>query len=283
MSTQSQRLRGSDDDLFRHFFEVEVQAERMRKRQQSVINFVGRLVMVGAIIGGWFLLASFYPPLIVPDMIETWQGFVKGKEEIWENLLPTVIEIALGFAMGVAGGLGFGALIAQSKWAEVVIRPYLVISQAVPKVVLVPILIILLGFGILPKITIAALICFFPLLENTITGLSRVDPDSLRLFQSLGASQWKIFLKLRVYSALPLVFAGIRIAAVLATLGAIVAEYFAGNKGLGAQLAISLGLLNGKLMYATMVVLTMLAFTVYVSALYVERKVLEKNNLQAEE
>ncbi len=283
MSTQSQRLRGSDDELFQHFYEVEVQAERMRKRQQSVINFAGRLVMVGAIIGGWFLLASFYPPLIVPDLIETWQGFVKGREEIWENLLPTVIEIALGFTMGVVGGLGLGSLIAQSKWAEVVIRPYLVISQAVPKVVLVPILIILLGFGILPKITIAALICFFPLLENTITGLLRVDPDSLRLFQSLGASKWKIFLKLRVYSALPLVFAGIRIAAVLATLGAIVAEYFAGNEGLGALLAISLGLLNGKLMYATMVVLTMLAFTVYVSALHLERKVLEKNNLQAEE
>ena len=283
MSTQPQRLRGSDDELFRHFYDVEVQAERVDGRRQFAINFIGRLFMVSLIIGGWFLLASFYSAVIVPTPVEAWQGFTKGWELILEHVPATVTVMGLGFGTALLLGIGIGSLVAQSRWAEVIARPYLVISQAVPKVVLVPILIILLGPGLLPKIAVSSLIAFFPLLENTITGLLRVDPDSLRLFQSLGASRWKIFLKLRLYSSLPLVFAGIRIAAVLATLGTIVAEYFAGNEGLGALLAINLGLLNGKLMYATMVVLTLLAFTVYVSALYVERKVLEKYNLQAEE
>ena len=283
MSTQPERLRGSDDDLFQHFYELEVEAERGAGRRQFAINLVGRTFMVGLIIGGWFRLASFYSAVIVPTPIEAWQGFTKGWELILEHVPATVTVMGLGFGSALVLGIGIGALVAQSRWAEVVARPYLVISQAVPKVVLVPILIILLGAGLLPKVAVSALIAFFPLLENTITGLLRVDPDSLRLFQSLGASRWKIFLKLRLYTSLPLVFAGIRIAAVLATLGTIVAEYFAGNEGLGALLAINLGLLNGKLMYATMVVLTLLAFSVYVSALYVERKVLEKYNLRAEE
>jgi len=130
-------------------------------------------------------------------------------------------------------------------------------------------------------VAMAALIAFFPLLENTIAGLRRVDPDSLRLLQSLGATQWQIFTKLRVFGALPLVFAGLRIAAVMATLGAIVAEFVAGNRGLGALLVVSMGTFSTPLLYATMVVLTALAFSVYLLATWLERKALHRYNLAA--
>lgn len=266
-------------ELFRYFYEQELRAETRRRHRIASINIAGRILVMAVFVGAWWLASRFYPPMLVPGPSETWWAFVDGRDTIWRNTPATIVEIVLGFLSGSMLGIGLGALVAQSRWADIVIRPYLVISQAVPKIALAPILIIFLGYGIAPKAAISALVAFFPLLENTITGLRRVDPDSLRLLQSLGASQWQIFVKLRVFSALPMVFAGLRIAAVLATLGAIVAEFVAGNKGLGALLVISLGTFSTPLMYATMIVLTILAFGVYVVAQWLERKAMERYNL----
>jgi len=272
----------SDAHLFRHFFEREMRAEASRRRRTLLVTVVGRLAIVAAFMAAWGLAATLYPPLLVPGPRATWQALLRDSDTIWRNAPATISEIVLGFLVGSGLGIGLAALIAQSTWAEVVIRPYLVVSQAVPKIALAPILIIFLGYGLAPKVAIAALIAFFPLLENTITGLRRVDPDSLRLLRSLGASPWQIFVKLRVFSALPLVFAGLRIAAVLATLGAIVAEFVAGNKGLGALLVISLGTFSTPLMYATMAVLTVLALAVYMAAQWLERKALHRYNLSVD-
>jgi len=266
-------------ELFQYFHDLEVAAEARRARRTRRINFVGRVLLVAGALGGWWLMAAFYPPVLVPSPGATWRAFLAEIDTIWKNTPPTMLEIALGFLAGSALGIGLGGLIAQSRWAEVIVTPYLVVSQAVPKVALAPILIIFLGYGMGSKVAMAALIAFFPLLENTITGLRRADPDSLRLFQALGASPWQIFTKLRVFSALPLVFAGLRIAAVLATLGAIVGEFVAGNRGLGALLVISMGTFSTPLLYCTMIVLTALALGVYVLAQWLERKALERCNL----
>jgi len=280
MAPEGLRAR-TDAELFRHFHFVEARAQAKRRRRTRATNFVGRSVLLLAFLGCWWLVATYYPPVLVPGPGDTWRAFLGGRETIWENTPTTLLEILLGFLSGSALGIGLGVLIAQSRWAEVIITPYLVVAQAVPKVALAPILIIFLGYGIGSKVAIAALIAFFPLLENTILGLRRVDADSLRLLQSLGATKWQVFLKLRVFSALPLVFAGLRIAAILATLGAIVGEFVAGNNGLGALLVISMGTFSTPLMYATMVVLTVLAFAVYALVQWLERRALAQYNLVA--
>jgi NitT/TauT family transport system permease protein len=271
----------SDGELFRYFSDRETRAEAVRRQRRSVINAAGRLLVLALLVGGWGVASTVYPPMLVPSPRATWQAFVDGLDTIWQNAPPTLVEIALGFLAGSALGIGLGALIAQSRWMEVVVRPYLVVAQAVPKIALAPVLIIVLGYGIGSKVAIAALIAFFPLLENTITGLQRVDPDSLRLFRSLGASPGQIFVKLRLFSALPMIFAGLRIAAVLATLGAIVGEFVAGDRGLGALLVISMGTFSTPLMYATMAVLTLLAGAVYAMAQWLERTALRRYNLTA--
>jgi len=271
----------SDADLYRHFYDREVREKARRRRRARIVNLVGRSVIVAAFLGLWTAAAAVYPPIIVPSPAATWRALVTEIGTLAQNTPPTLLEIVLGFLAGSALGIGLGALVAQSRWAEIVLRPYLVVSQAVPKVALAPILVILLGYGLTSKVTLAALIAFFPLLENTIAGLRRVDLDSLRLLQSLGATQWQIFTKLRVFCALPLVFAGLRIAAVMATLGAIVAEFVAGNRGLGALLVVSMGTFSTPLLYATMVVLTALAFSVYLLATWLERKALHRYNLAA--
>ena len=271
----------SDADLYRHFYDHEVREQARRRGRARLVNLVGRSVIVAAFLGLWTAAAAVYPPIIVPSPAATWRALVTEIGTLAQNTPPTLLEIALGFLGGSALGIGLGALVAQSRWAEIVLRPYLVVSQAVPKVALAPILVILLGYGLAPKVAMAALIAFFPLLENTIAGLRRVDLDSLRLLQSLGATRWQIFTKLRVFCALPLVFAGLRIAAVMATLGAIVAEFVAGNRGLGALLVVSMGTFSTPLLYATMVVLTALAFSVYLLATWLERKALHRYNLAA--
>jgi NitT/TauT family transport system permease protein len=271
----------SDADLYRHFYDREVREQARLRRRARIVNLLGRSVIVAAFLGLWTAAAAVYPPIIVPSPAATWRALVTEIGTLAQNTPPTLLEIGLGFLAGSVLGIGLGGLVAQSRWAEIVLRPYLVVSQAVPKVALAPILVILLGYGLAPKVAMAALIAFFPLLENTIAGLRRVDLDSLRLLQSLGATQWQIFTKLRVFCALPLLFAGLRIAAVMATLGAIVAEFVAGNRGLGALLVVSMGTFSTPLLYATMVVLTALAFSVYLLATWLERKALHRYNLAA--
>ena len=178
----------SDADLYRHFYDHEVREQARRRRRARIVNLIGRSVIVAAFLGLWTAAAAVYPPIIVPSPAATWRALVTEIGTLAQNTPPTLLEIVLGFLAGSVLGIGLGALVAQSRWAEIVLRPYLVVSQAVPKVALAPILVILLGYGLTSKVTLAALIAFFPLLENTIAGLRRVDLDSLRLLQSLGAT-----------------------------------------------------------------------------------------------
>ena len=269
----------TDAELVEHFYARAVRAETEQRWRVRRTTRVGQVVVLLALLGAWWAAAAVYPPVLVPGPAATVEAFFDGRATLWENTPITIAEIVLGFLVGSLLGIGLGIAIAQSRWAEVILTPYLVVSQAVPKVALAPILIIVLGYGLASKVAVAALIAFFPLLENTIAGLRQVDPDSLRLLQSLGATRWQIFTKLRVFTALPLIFAGLRIAAVLATVGAIVGEFVAGNRGLGALLVTSMGTFSTSLLYATMGVLTVLACGVYLAARSGERRALARYNL----
>jgi NitT/TauT family transport system permease protein len=127
------------------------------------------------------------------------------------------------------------------------------------------------GFGITSKVVIAALIAFFPLLENTIVGLREVPRDELRLFESLSATERQTFTKLRIPNAMPYIFAGLRVAMLFATVGAVVGEYVGANVGLGALIIVSYGTLNTALMFAVMIVLTIMGIVLYKAVEYAER------------
>src|SRR5207248_5630772 len=117
-------------------------------------------------------------------------------------LAATLAEILLGFLLGAALGIGFGALVAHSARLRRVLTPYVVASQAMPKLALAPLFVLWLGYDLTPKVVITALIAFFPLFENTVVGLNEVAPEKLELFRMLRASTWQTFAKLRVPTAL---------------------------------------------------------------------------------
>ena len=240
------------------------------------IDVIGSIILFIFFIGGWIILSQNVSEIVFPHPWRVaealYANLING--ELWKNFKVTFIEVLLGFAVGGVLGIGCGSLLAHSQRARNILMPYLVTTQAVPKFALAPIFVIWFGFGIVPKVIITALIAFFPLLENTIVGLNAYEQDALKLFKSLRASGWQIFIKLRFPSALPYIFAGLRVAMVFSIVGAIVAEYVGANVGLGAMIIVTQGTLDTPLMFGVFVVTTILGLVLYQMVVWVEAFVL---------
>ena len=211
----------------------------------------------------WHLIAAGTTPLILPGpkdvFMRLFSYFVSGR--VWPHLFMTTQEILAGFVLGSILGLGFGTLISESVIARKVIMPYIIVTQALPKFALAPMLVIWFGFGMPPKVIIAALIAFFPLVENTYMGLTTTPGSQLELFRALRASRITTLLKLRVPHAIPAIFSGFRVALMLSLVGAVVAEYVGANQGLGALIIVSQGTLDTELMFVSFVVLPVLGLS----------------------
>jgi NitT/TauT family transport system permease protein len=230
----------------------------------------------------WQGLVHWYrlPPLVLPPPAAVATALVHtlAAGSLLPHLWVTLGEILLGFVGGSVLGMGLGSLVAMSPLVQQVLRPYIIASQAMPKLALAPVFAIWFGFGILPKALIAALIAFFPLFENTLTGLSAIEADAAELFRMLGANRWHLFLKLRLPHAVPYLFAGLRVAIVLSVVGAVVGEYIGASKGLGALIIASQGMLDTPLMFAVFVVLTALGMVLYQLVGWCERLVLVRRS-----
>ena len=233
-----------------------------------VLVFVAFLLVWAGIVEGLGLSS-----LVLPTPLAVWNALVENLANglLWGHLWVTLQEIVLGFLAGSCLGVGLGTLVAHSETARRVLNPYLVASQAMPKLALAPIFVLWFGFGILPKVVIAALICFFPLLENTITGLNEIEENKLELFRMMMASAWQTFYKLRVPNALPFIFAGLRVAIVLSVVGAIVGEYVGANKGLGALIIVTQGNFDTPLMFSVFALLTIVGTLLYKGMEVLER------------
>jgi len=230
---------------------------RVSEKLLGQLLFAGSAVVLVVI---WHLWASSNSPLISPTPGAVFQRLIEyvGAGKANQHILITLQEIALGFLVGGILGVGLGIVAAEFNIARRVIMPYVIITQALPKFALAPILVIWFGFGQTPKVIIAALIAFFPLLENTYLGLTSIPSEMLELFRALRASRWTTLIKARVPHAIPTIFSGFRVALMLALVGAVVAEYVGANKGLGAQIIVAQGTLDTELMYVAFVLLTIL-------------------------
>ncbi len=232
------------------------------------------------LIAGWEIAVRVrgIPPLVVPAPTVVWGSLVVHTRTgfLIRHLGVTLSEILLGFGAGTLFGIGLGIGVALSPLLRGILHPYLIASQAMPKLALAPIFVMWFGFGILPKVLITALIAFFPLFENMVTGLNEVDGDALELFRALRASRWQTLRWLRLPNAVPYVVAGLRVAMVLSIVGAVVAEYVGANRGLGALIISSQGMLDTPLMFAVFVVLVALGVVLYQAVVLLERACLAR-------
>lgn len=151
----------------------------------------------------------------------------------WAHIGTTMSEIMLGWIAGCITGLVLGVLIAESRIIEITLTPYIVALNAVPKVALAPVLVVVFGYGIVSKVVITAIMAFFPLLINVGVGLRSADPLQLEMMRGLRASRWQTLRWVKFPGAMPAIFAGIEVAVVLGVVGAIVGEFTGAESGLG--------------------------------------------------
>ena len=187
------------------------------------------------------------------------------------HALVTSGEVLLGFLLSVAVGVPLAFGIAGSRVFERAVYPLLVASQAIPKVAIAPLLIVWFGFGTTPKVIVAFLIAFFPVVIDTVVGLRAIEPEMLHLAHSMGATRWQTFVKIRLPRALPSIFGGLKVAITLAVVGAIVGEFVASDRGLGHVLMIASGEMNSRLLFAAILVLTLLGVAFFVIIERLER------------
>lgn len=240
-------------------------------RLMAAALFIALLGLWELAVRGWGLSALVLPaPSAVA--LSLWSGLASGY--FWPHVWATLQALLLGLAAGSVVGLLAGMALAEFALLERVLKPYVVVSQVVPKLALAPLFVLWFGFGLLPTVLITALICFFPLMENTLTGLRQADAQRLQLFRMLGATRLQTLLRLKLPAGLPAILAGLRVAVVLALVGAVVAEFMGASRGLGAVVIAAQGMMDTPLMFAALVLIAALGLGLYQGCLVLERRLL---------
>ena len=194
----------------------------------------------------------------------------------WKMLLPhtgaTLLEILVGFAISVLIGVPLAICITYSRAFDEAIYPLIVGSQTIPKVALAPLLLAWFGYGLLPKVTIVFLVAFFPIVINSVVGLRSAPPQMIHLAKSMGASAPQVFWRFRLPQALPSIFAGMKLAIVLAVIGAIVAEFVGADSGLGYVIMIAGANFQIARQFAAIIALTIVAMILFWGMSWIERR-----------
>lgn len=213
------------------------------------------------------------PAFLVPPPSVIAQTFVEEWPTLQRNVGVTVTEAVGGFALGNAVAVLLAILFVHNRTLERTLFPVAVAVRTIPIIAIAPILVLLLGNGLQPKIVIAALISFFPTLVNMVRGLESVEPSALELMRVLSATRAQVFLELRLPSSLPFLFAALKISTASSVIGAIVAEWIGADVGLGYLVIISTFEFRTSLLYATTVTASLLALGLFLAVVVVERLV----------
>lgn len=235
--------------------------------RERVATGIWVVVVAAVLVGGWKLYVEVadVSKFVLPPPESVWSALVEvvGEDQTWEHLRITVWEIIGGFALALAGGLVIGTVIGELPAVERVVNPYLIILQVLPKVAIIPLLLLWMGFGSSARIVIAAVFAFFPVTAGTRAGIRAVDRGQLDLAATLQTSRWQRLWLIELRSALPSILTGMEVAIVFATVGAVVAEYLSGGEGLGWLAVINLNQLQVDRLFAMIVLLCAVGVVLY--------------------
>jgi NitT/TauT family transport system permease protein len=226
---------------------------------------------------GLFLVWEVYcritgiSPFILPAPSAIFEALWRFRAGIWLNAEQTLLTTLAGFAIAVVFGLLLGVAIGASSWLYAAIYPLLVAFNAIPKVAIVPVLVIWVGIGTAPAIITAFLISFFPIVVNVATGVATVEPELLDVLRSLGAKKRDIMLKVAIPRSAPYFFASLKIAITLAFVGSVISETVAANRGIGF-LMLRDASANVPRMFAALLLIAALAVAMYGIAALIERR-----------
>jgi putative hydroxymethylpyrimidine transport system permease protein len=238
-------------------------------------------LLLAALIGAWQIAASTgaiaealsLEKYLVPSPAEIASSLWENRSLLAENAWVTLREMVFGILVALAVGIGFAVAMHHSRVVRDASYPLIVASQTIPTIVIAPVLLVWFGYGLGPKILIVALICFFPVTINALDGLRSVDPEAVKMMRSLNASRWQRFRRVEAPTALPQLFTGIKIAVVVAPIGAVFAEWAGSTMGLGHLIQSDIGYLEVAREFATIAVLSAMALALMGLTVLAERRV----------
>jgi NitT/TauT family transport system permease protein len=242
-----------------------------------------RATWVSVLIGIVFLLAWQYlpgllgvPRFVIPPASDVWEEMLHmfARERLLTHSGVTLASVVVGFALGALLGAVIGYALGVSPTAEFVLSPYILALQIAPKVAFAPLFVLWFGFTPTPKILVAMLIVFFPVMINVLSAVRNIDRDQINLGRSFSATRWELFWKIEAPASMPALFSGLRIAATLAVIGVIVGELVGGNLGLGYLLAFGQGQANTPMVFVVIIMLTLIGLVAYLAVVAVEARVL---------
>lgn len=205
------------------------------------------------------------PTVVLGAILEFWPA-------IWKNSLQTLYTTTLGFALAVGGGLALGLLVGWSRSIYAGLYPLMVGFNAIPKVAVVPILVIWFGIGTIPAVLTAFLIAFFPIVVNVATGLATIEPEAEDILRALGAKKMDIMLKVGIPRSMPYFFGSLKVAITLAFVGSVVSETVAANSGLGFMMSAAQSQFNVPLVFAGLVMLAVEGIAMYAVMAWIEMR-----------
>jgi ABC-type nitrate/sulfonate/bicarbonate transport system permease component len=220
------------------------------------------------------------PALIALGLLAAWEGYVRifGVQR-WLLPAPSVVvttvfdsagllarhtwvtleEVIVGFGVSLVAGVLLAVGITLSRTAERALYPFVIASQTIPVIVIAPLLLVWVGYGLAPKVIVVALIAFFPIVVNTVDGLRAIGPDTVNLMRTLGASRWQIFTKAQLPSAMPYFFSGAKVAVAVSVIGAVIGEWVGSSQGLGYLMIRSKPQFLTERVFAAMAILSVMA------------------------
>ena len=237
------------------------------------------LVVGAAIVLLWkaITVVADLKPFVLPPPESVAARFVRAWADgtMWPHASTTLIEVALGFALGASTAMVVGYALARSRLVAQAFSPYIVAAQATPILALAPLLTLWFGSGLLSKVVICGLIVFFPVAISTMVGIRSVDGHLLELCRALRATRFQVLTRVEIPGALPAIFGGLRVGVTLAVVGAVIGEWVGGDQGLGVLINLARGsLFDTPLLFATLVSLALVGIALYLIVVVVERRLI---------
>jgi NitT/TauT family transport system permease protein/putative hydroxymethylpyrimidine transport system permease protein len=231
------------------------------------------LLVVVALLGIWELYVDLggADPLILPAPHAVAQSLFVDRALLWSNFLVTAQEVLLGILVAAAAALVLATAMHFFATVRNAVYPLLIASQTIPIPILAPVLVLWLGFGILPKLVVIALVSFFSIVVTTLAGFAAVDPELLKLMRTFDAPRRRVFWSIELPTALPGVFTGAKIAVIVAVIGAVFAEQAGASSGLGYLFAQAIPNLQTARAYAAVVILSAFAIALFLVLTLAER------------
>jgi NitT/TauT family transport system permease protein len=231
------------------------------------IEWVASPLLAVALLAGWqwYVTAAGVSPFILPSPWVVWLALLDLVQtpSTWRHVWITIEETLGGFAAATVTGVLLGVLVGKLRWLERTLNPFIIASQVVPKVALVPLFIVWFGFGSTSKVLVSAVIAFFPIFTNTVLGVKSIEPGHRDVMTSLNAGRFNQFRRLELPSAAPYILTGMEVGIVLAIIGCVVAQFLGGNAGLGYLLVAQMNAYQTDMLFAVIVLLTVLGFVFY--------------------